>query len=355
MGNYTLPTNSAQLIGLATKNVAGMQALATPLKLTLITTAQMEANLAAFTAQDTAYNAARSARQNASDGFTAAMAAVYPWELAVRSILAARFGTRWNTQWAQAGFTNPSTAIPAKIQDQLGLALALVHFFTVNPTFEVPTMNLTAAQGTTLRDAALAAQGVVSAATVSLNTIGATWQTAYDALTRGMRALLANLGAVLANDDPRWLSFGFQMPSTVVTPGKPGTIAVSPDATGSLVLQVPPVPLATRYRWRTRLVGLQTDYQLAKSTPQPLAVIPGVPPGQALEIIVQAVNGTLQGVPSDPVLFLAPRPTVAATPAAVPVAPVAVTELAPRTAAATPSVNGKQGRNGHHAPAPVVG
>lgn len=354
MGNYTLPTNSAQLIGLATKTVAGMQALATPLGLTLITTAQMEANLAAFTAQDTAFNAARSARQTASDGFTAAMAAVYPWELAVRNILVARFGTRWNTRWAQAGFTNGSTAIPAKIQDQLGLALALVHFFTVNPTFEVPTMNLTAAQGTTLRNAALAAQGVVSAATVSLNTIGTIWQTAYDALTRGMRALLANLGAVLANDDPRWLSFGFQMPSTVVTPGKPGAITVSPDATGSLVLQCPPVPLATRYRWRTRLVGLQTDYQLAKSTPQPLAAIPGGPPGQALEILVQAVNGTLQGVPSDPVLFIAPRPMVAAT---IPVAPVVVaTELVPRAAATTRSVHGNHGRNGHHAPAaPAVG
>lgn len=185
------------------------------------------------------------------------------------------------------------------------------------------------------------AAGGCAAVTVHQNTVGQTRRTAYDALVKGMRSLIADLGEVLANDDPRWLVFGFQMPATISTPGRPGTIAVSTDATGSLVLQCPPVPLATRYRWRTRLVGLQTDYLLAASTTQPLAVIPGVPPGQAVEIIVQAVNGNLQGVPSDPVLFILPA---LATVLAGMAPPVTATELVPRAG----GVKVTNGANGHH-------
>ena len=53
--------------------------------------------------------------------------------------------------------------------------------------------------------------------------------------------------------------------------------------------------LAGRYRWRMLIVGVQTDYQLAASTTEPMASIGGVAAGQTVQIIVQAVNGSLQG------------------------------------------------------------
>src|SRR2546430_1253110 len=109
MGNYNLPTIPAQLIGLRTKMVEGMTALSAELKLTLISTQQMQANLSAFITQDGAFNAARSAKQTASDGWTAAQGSIYDWLLGVSNMLATHFGTRWNTQWARAGFTNNST------------------------------------------------------------------------------------------------------------------------------------------------------------------------------------------------------------------------------------------------------
>lgn len=224
MRNYNLPTNSLQLIGLATKNVEGMQALSSTLHLTLITTGEIKADLAAFVEQDSAYNAARSAKGAASDTYSGAMRAIYDWLLGVSNVLATRFGTRWNTQWAQAGFINNTTAIPSRIEDRLGLTLALVGFFTANLTYEVTTMNLTAAAGAALRTAALDAQSAVTAATVAQNTVGATWQTAYDALVKGIRSL--------PSDDPRWLSFGFQLPITVTTPGKPANLLAHLDGTG---------------------------------------------------------------------------------------------------------------------------
>ena len=289
--------------------VVGMTQFSTVLKLTLITTAQMQTNLTAFANQDAAFNAARSAQQTASDAYQPALAAVYDWLLGVSNTLATRFGTRWSREWAQAGFINNTTAIPTKIEDRLSLVLALVDFFTKNPSYEVPSMNQTAAYGTTVRTTALNAQAAVTAAAVAINSISATWQTAYDTLVKGMRALLDNLRNVLAADDPRWLAFGLQMPATPTTPGQPVNVTAHLDDTGALVVQCDAVPLATRYRWRMLLVGLQPDYSLAASTPGPIGAIPGVPPGQTAQIIVQAANGNLQGVASDPIQFPVP-PTV---------------------------------------------
>ena len=55
-----------------------------------------------------------------------------------------------------------------------------------------------------------------------------------------------------------------------------------------------------------RIVGVQSDYQLAARSVDALAIISGVAPGQAVEIIVQAVNGSLQGVASEAVVFTLP-------------------------------------------------
>ena len=237
MATNILPTNSAQIIGLANKMHAGVVQLGAAIPITMVTAAQIQADLNAFITVDTDFNAARSARQAASDAYQAAEGVVYGWLLGVSNMLATRFGTRWSTAWAQAGFVNHTTGIPKRVEERLGLALALVKFFTANPGYEVPSMNQTAAQGTTLRNAALAAQQAVMTAAVSLNTIGDAWQTAYDALVGLMRELIKNLEGKLARNDPRWLAFGLNMPATSVTPGKPLNLTAHTDDTGAIVVQ----------------------------------------------------------------------------------------------------------------------
>ena len=311
MANNILPTNSAQLIGLAQKMQTGIVQVGAGVPVTMVTAAQLQTELDAFIAVDANFNAARSARLAVSDAYQTATEAVYEWVLAVSNVLASRFGTRWSTAWAQAGFINHSTGIPKRVEERLGLGLSLVKFFTANPTFEVPSMKLTAAEGTTLRNAALTAQQAVTTATVALNTTGEAWQTAYEALVGAMRSLMKNLEGKLAKDDPRWQAFGLNIPATNATPGQPVHVTAQLDETGAIVAQCAATALATRYRWRTRIVGVQTEYQLAASTTEPLAVLREVADGQAVEIIVQAVNGKAQGVASAPIAFTLP-PTVKA-------------------------------------------
>ena len=306
MANNDIPTNSAQLIGLAQKIHTGIVELGLEIPITMVTAAEVQTDLNAFIAADGNFNAARSARLAASDVFQGRMVTLYEWLLGVSNVLLTRFGTRWSSAWAQAGFINHSTGIPARVEERLGLALSLVNFFTANPTFEVPSMNLTAAQGTTLRNAALAAQGTVTTAAVDLKVCGDAREAAYETLVAAMRALIKNLEGKLTKDDPRWLAFGLNMPGTSVTPGQPVEVEVQLGEAGELVVQCEEVPLAKRYRWRTRIVGMEQAFQLAARTTEPLAVIGEVMAGQTVEIIVQAVNGNNQGVASEPVFFTLP-------------------------------------------------
>ena len=298
----------------------GITTLGPTLKLTLVTAKGFNTDLTAFITQNDAFNAQRSARQAASDAFQAEIGHVYDWLLGVSNSLATAWGTRWSTQWAQAGFTNYTTAIPAKIEDRLGLVLAIVNFFTANPDYQAPSQNQTVAFGTALRTAALNAQTALAAATATLNSIGDAWNTAYATLLADMKALIKNLQVVLSDSDPRWLNFGLQMPASITTPGQPVNVSAHLDQTGAVIAQCDAVPLALRYRWRTMLVGQQQDYVLGASTTEPIGALGGFLPGQTVQIIVQAANGNLQGVASDPIQFTVPVLIAvnAAQPAAAP-------------------------------------
>ena len=117
--------------------------------------------------------------------------------------------------WAQAGFINPSTAVPRRIEERLGLTLSLANFFTANPSYEVPGMQVTAAKATTLRTAALAAQDALATADVDQKTKGEVYDVAFIAITDTMRALVKILTFSLDPEDPRWLAFGLQMPAPI--------------------------------------------------------------------------------------------------------------------------------------------
>lgn len=324
MASNLLPTNVAQLIGLGTKMLAGLNSLGTTLKITQITPAQFQTILNNFINAAGDFNAARSARQTASDAFQDADRELSAWLQTTRNILAGRFGNRWSTEWAQAGFVSPTTRVPARIEERLGLTLSLGNFFRANPDFEVVSMDITSAQAASLRDAAIAAQDTLATVTVDLKKKGDADIAAYDTLVTEMRSLVKILGATLADNDPRWLAFGLQMPATNTTPGQPQNLTAHSDDTGAIVVQCDATPLAARYRWRMLLVGVETEYRLVARSVDPLASIPGVLPGQKVQIIVQAVNDNRQSVASEPLVFTMPAlvakeapasPVVAAVPA----------------------------------------
>ena len=307
MSKNSIPTNTGQFIGLANKMLAGLTSLGSTLAITQITPAALQALLSAFIATDGDFNAARSAKQAASTGFQAAEEALSAWLAMVRNVLAARFGGRWSTEWAQAGFTDATTSVPKRIEDRLALTLRLAGFFTANPSFQLPTIDVTAAKANALYTAALTTQQLAIDSGVAQKTAGDLDDAARLKLEDAMWSLIRLLDATIADNDPRWLSFGLNMPSADTTPGQPLNVTAHADDTGAMVVQCDAVPLATRYRWRMLVVDVDKDYALAASTTEPMANISGVEPGKLVKLIVQAVNGKQQGVASEPLLFRIPQ------------------------------------------------
>jgi hypothetical protein len=247
-----------------------------------------------------AITAARSALQTAYDAFHPQDDALSAWLGKARAVLTTFFGTRWSTMWAQAGFINLSTAVPSTITDRLALAQRVTAFFSANPSYEAASLGVTAVVGSALRDAAVAGQQAVSAASMMAKQQMAARSDAMDALTNPMRLLVRILTALLTPDDPRWQAFGLTMPSQATTPAQPQNVALSPsntqtqssaaaamrananaDTSGTVLATCEAVPLATRYRWRTRIAGLQSAYTLAASTTEPMAILMGLPAGGA--------------------------------------------------------------------------
>jgi hypothetical protein len=276
----------------------------------------MQPQLDLFTARNDSFNEARSARQTDSDVYQTSVAAIYTWLLSARLALVPKLGKRWSTAWAQAGFINASTAIPAKVGDQLALIALLKTFFTKNPSYEAPGTGVTATQAGVLIKAKDDAQTDLNADEIALKDASDLWTQAYDPLADSARQLIKNLEAKLGKLDPRWLGFGLQMPGTITTPGKPTGLSVHLDDNGNLISQCDAEARATRYRWRGLIVGLETEYRLLASAKEPMASLRPILPGQTLQLIVQAVNENLQGVASDPILFTmqplaTTKPTVA--------------------------------------------
>jgi hypothetical protein len=336
MNSNSLPQKPGDLIQLGGKMEDGIKTVGSSVPVVLVTAVQMHDDTDAFSKADNDFNAGRSAEQAASDSYQATLGSLYTWLLAVSNLLVTLFGTRWNTAWAQAGFVNHTTAIPPKIADRISLSLALVQFFTKNPNYEVPSLKLTAADGTAVRGAVLDTQDTLTKATMAQQTTGDRWTAAYDKLVATMTDLLKNLEAKLKSDDTRWLAFGLRIPATITTPGQPVNVSAHLDGTGAIILQCDAVPNATRYRGRMMILGVDTAYKLAASSTEPIMTISGVLPGQTVQLIVQAVNGNLQGVASDPIQF-----TVL-----IPAAKTVEAKAAPVSETAEPGTNGNGHRNG---------
>jgi hypothetical protein len=338
MGNE-FPTNSGEIYNLATKNYDGIVAIGAAIPVTMLSAPQLLTSKTAFMNAETAFNTARNTQRNAYLVFKPAMSALYDWLVGARAVLTLQLGDQWSAAWAEAGFVAPSTAVPRSAEGRIALGRSLAIYFTDHPTAERPDDDVTAAKATELTDAALAGQnGVATAKQTLRNADGARRPARKDVLYL-MSTLVSNLNKKLAANDPRWLAFGLQMPSTPTTPGAPVNVTAMLAEDGAIIVQCDPVPLATRYRGRMLIAGVETKYQLVFSGPEPMGRITGVQPGVTVQIIVQAVNGSSQSMPSDPVLFTMPLAEAEARATAL------AEEMAPLVAIA-PNGNGSANGNG---------
>ncbi len=338
-----IPRNWGQLFNLATKVYNGIVEFGAAIPVTLVNAAQMLAGKTAFKNAGDNFNAARSNVNNAYRTAKPAQEALYRWLLAARAILALQLGEHWSPAWAAAGYVSPTTQAPDTIEGQIALGIALETYFTANPDRERPDDNVTAAKAAEVTAAAIAGQTAVTNAEEALKTAAEARGPAKAALLTLIGDVLSNLNRKLAKDDPRWLAFGFRIPSTETTPAAPTGLRATMVGT-ELLLECDAMPYATRYRFRRKIVGLDTKYKFVASSLTPMAVLEGVAAGLTMEFIAQAVNGGAQSVASNPIIVVTSQ---TATPEAKPEAAATDAELLAPLAAIAPNGNGNG--NGSHA------
>lgn len=302
MSSNKSPASRGGLGTLANINLIGLNALGVTLGVTQITPERFEGELADFRGAHSTYNMARSAQQVAYDSYHEGLDELTAWLSMARNVLAGGFGNRWNAFWGEAGFVQPTTRIPRRIPQRLTLALLLEKFLGVNPSYEVEKLGLTAARALALRQVTTDAQRQLQLAQTALKDSLGGLNTAERRLRKTMRYLINILSGALEPDDPRWQTFGLNRPAMRTTPDAPTGLRATLTDTG-ILLECDPAPLATRYRWRRRIVGKQNGFELIGSTPTPMVLLTQVTAGVSMEFIVQAVNGNSQGVASAPIVF----------------------------------------------------
>ena len=306
MAKNALPANTGKLIKLGNKMVGGLTARGQTLGITQMTAATLQAQLNGFAAAQSQFNTARDARQTVSTACTSFHTAIDAWLLKARDVLLPYLGRSWTAAWAAAGFVNHSTAVPPYVGDQLNLLGLLSPYYTANPDYEDPAVGVTGAAGTTLKTNSEAADTAFDASKTAATTKKDSRDAALEALKGSMRMLVRILDEMLDADDPRWTTFGLNMPDADTTPAAPENLTANFAEGPVLLAACDAVPLATRYRWRTKLVGVDADFRLAASTKSPLAQLDKVRPGQTVELMVQAANQTSQSLPSASVFVTLP-------------------------------------------------
>jgi hypothetical protein len=211
-------------------------------------------------------------------------------------------GTQWNSAWNAAGFTGGSLAVPAHPQP---LLLLLSAYYAANPAKEVANINGIACTAA----ACQAASGVIVTAQKASNQSNTDAGNAQSALQDGIDAgrarasgLLAELGQLLDDNDPRWLAFGFDLPGHPSTPDVPQNLTVTTGAAGSQTLFVHCDDARRASGYRFTVTNAADGTELAEQLTQDAeATFDSLPAGANVNVAVTARNATGESQPCDAV------------------------------------------------------
>jgi hypothetical protein len=172
----------------------------------------------------------------------------------------------------------------------------LATYFTNHPTHANAPLNVTAAQATALFTALSDARSAVN---VSLTQVGqkrAARDAARRALERQLRGLIHELYQLLEDDDPRWLSFGLNMPGAEVTPEGPTDLVLTEAPNAMIFADWADVANADHYRVYVQRVGVDAGFvdQPGVRTESDATLGP-YQEGQTIRVKVTAVSGGLEG------------------------------------------------------------
>ena len=225
-----------------------------------------------------------------------------------RRVLASSFGEKWNSDWAAAGFTGNSTAVPGTQGGREGLLLSLFNYFTANPSYEVSTPKLivTAALANTLWTALKGARVAAKDGNTLAGQKKITRDATEDVLRNRMTGMIAELGQKLSDTDPLWLAFGLNEPGAVGLPDSADGLVLIAGPAGTVLAHWTPGSRSTRTRVFQQIMGVDDVPVNVKTVSDPETTLSGLPSGKTVQVYVIAANDAGQAQASDTVSIVVP-------------------------------------------------
>lgn len=214
-------------------------------------------------------------------------------------------GRTHNAGWAAAGFTS-STAVPRDHGERGTLLAAMRSYLAAHPQHEMtkpqpggsPPLQVTAA-------AALALGTSFQAALDLVNTCEGTQEQCKmlrDADLAGLSATVSGMTAelrdLLPDDDPRWETFGLNIPAHPRLPDAVAGLTLTSVGTGREEMSWPSAARATYFRLFLKVHGVDTDFRFVKRDNDLDHTLTGLEPGTTISAYVVAANAAGEAAPS---------------------------------------------------------
>ena len=158
-------------------------------------------------------------------------------------------GRRWNSQWNAVGLTNASLEVPdnpSAMLEQFG------NYYESNPSREVTGVNGVDCTAAGCRAAAKAINDAQAASNAASGAAVLAKTALDDGLDAGRNRLIelrSELSQLIADDDPRWLDYGFEMPANQSCPEVPEDLTCVNAGSGALNFRWANTQRADSYRF----------------------------------------------------------------------------------------------------------
>lgn len=215
-------------------------------------------------------------------------------------------GRDWNGAWNEVGFLKGSLEIP---DNPVPLLLAMRAFYVKNPAREVKGMNGIDCSA----DACQAAADAITKADTESKEANAAAGKAQKDLQEGLEAaravligLQSELGQLLADDDSRWLAFGFEMPGHHGSPTVPQNLTATPGMAGALFVHCDDARRADSYRFKLLDPADPKKVIAEVLVHEPEAVFEHLVTGTNVNVVASAHNATGESQPCSAVAAVVP-------------------------------------------------
>ena len=290
MASNAIPNGLPQLFALAEDMADGCHTHETAVGIKQNKEADVRADLNAARTGETDYAAAKGVKDELSIDLRIADSNARAFLKAGRAVLAQSLGEIWSATWEPTGFPNQSTAVPSTQEERMSLCASLKAYFTANAAKENAPLGVTAANADTKFSALSDARTAVN----NGNTISGQKRDVRDGfvaqLKNRLRGLVAELGQLMDDNDPRWDAFGLNAPGASEIPDVPEALVVTSGAPGTLFIDWADARRAARYRVWIQVLTVDADFRAATTVADSDATVSGLPGGKTVKVRVTAAN-----------------------------------------------------------------